>query len=124
MATECAELAAQQWRTAATTTSRRVAASAITRSVRVPAPPVAANASTANVPAFGAGFGLRLRLTGRQDRRLLAVASIGLVLTAVDAEAQGLGRLLLVPPFLPAAAGYAGVGNNPQWTGRWTLTDD
>jgi len=38
------------------------------------------------VPAFGVGFGLRLlqRLTGPQDRWLLAVASIGLVLADVE----------------------------------------
>ena len=59
--------------------------------------------------AFGVGFGLRLlqRLTGPRDRWLLAVASIGLVLAVFDGETRGWGRLLLAPPFLPAAAGYA-----------------
>jgi hypothetical protein len=59
--------------------------------------------------AFGVGFGLRLlrRLTGPRDRWLLAVESIGLVLAVFEGEARGWGRLLLVPPFLPAAAGYA-----------------
>ena len=59
--------------------------------------------------AFGVGLGLRLlqRLTGPRDRWLLLVASIGLVLAVSDGEARGWGRLLMVPPFLPAAAGYA-----------------
>jgi hypothetical protein len=59
--------------------------------------------------AFGVGFGLRLlqRLTGLRDRWLVVVASLGLVLAVFDNEARGLGRLLLVPPFLPAATGYA-----------------
>src|SRR5262249_20761484 len=70
--------------------------------------------------AFGVGVGLRLlqRLTGPRDRWLVVVASIGLVLAVFDGEQRGWGRLLLVPPFLPAAAGYtvlrlAGV------RGRW-----
>jgi hypothetical protein len=73
---------------------------------------------------FAVGFGLRLlqRLTGPQDRWLLAVASIGLVLAAVNDEAREFGRLLLVPPFLPAAAGYAalrlaGVRGGFAWLG-------
>jgi hypothetical protein len=45
-----------------------------------------------------------------------------LVLAAVDAEAQGLGRLLLVPPLLPAASGHAalrqvGVRGGFAWLG-------
>jgi hypothetical protein len=74
--------------------------------------------------AFGVGFGLRLlqRLTGPRDRWLVAVASIGLVLAALDGEARGWGRLLLAPPFFPAAAGYAvlrcaGVHGRWAWLG-------
>jgi hypothetical protein len=70
------------------------------------------------------GLGLRLlqRLTGPRDRWLVAVASIGLVLAVLDGEARGWGRLLLVPPFLPAAAGYAvlrlaGVRGRWAWQG-------
>jgi hypothetical protein len=74
--------------------------------------------------AFGVGLGLRLlqRLTGARDRWLLVVASIGLVLAVFDGETRGWGRLLLVPPFLPAAAGYAalrlgGVHGRWAWLG-------
>jgi hypothetical protein len=74
--------------------------------------------------AFGVGFGLRLlqRLTGPRDRWLLAVASIGLVLAVYDGETRGWGRLLLAPPFLPAAAGYVllrlvGVSGRWAWLG-------
>jgi hypothetical protein len=74
--------------------------------------------------AFGVGFGLRLlqRLTGPRDRWLVVVASIGLVLAILDGETRGWGRLLLVPPFFPAAAGYAtlrlaGVRGRYAWLG-------
>jgi hypothetical protein len=74
--------------------------------------------------AFGAGFGLRLlqRLSGPRDRWLVVVAAIGLMLAAVDGEARGWGRLLLVPPFFPAAAGFAvlrvaGVRGRWAWLG-------
>jgi hypothetical protein len=58
---------------------------------------------------FGVGFGLRQlqRLIVRRIAGYWPWRLIGLVLAAVDGEARELGRLLLVPPFLPATAGYA-----------------
>jgi hypothetical protein len=68
------------------------------------------------------GFTLRLAqaLTGPRNRWLLLVAGVGLVLAVISSEVGGNGwaRVLLAPPLLPAALGYALarlVGLRPPW---------
>ncbi|HEY2593623.1 MAG TPA: hypothetical protein VGK33_06960, partial [Chloroflexota bacterium] len=72
------------------------------------------------------GFALRLaqRLTGPRDRWLVLVSGLGLLLAVVSSEAGGTGwgRVLLAPPLLPAAVGYAlahrlGVRSYWAWAG-------
>ena len=60
--------------------------------------------------AISVGLGLRLakRLTGSQDRWLLLVSGLGVALALFDRTGPSIwARLLLAPPFLPAALGYA-----------------
>jgi hypothetical protein len=74
--------------------------------------------------AFSVGLGLRLakRLTGPRDRWLILVTLVGTALTAIGPEGPSIvARLLLAPPFLPAALGYAAarrLTSNPlvAWT--------
>jgi hypothetical protein len=72
------------------------------------------------------GFALRLaqRLTGPRDRWLVALSSVGALVAVVSGEAGGTGwvRVLLAPPLLPAALGYAlarrvGVRSLWAWAG-------
>jgi hypothetical protein len=62
--------------------------------------------------AFTVGLGVRLaqRLTGPRDRWLVLLSAVPLALAAFSDElGSGWARLLLAPPFLPAALGYAGM---------------
>jgi hypothetical protein len=58
----------------------------------------------------GLGLGLAKRLTGLRDRWLVAVSAFGVALALLDREGGPSiwARVLLAPPFLPAALGYAG----------------
>lgn len=60
--------------------------------------------------SISVGLGLRIakRLTGPSDRWLVAVAAFGVALAMLDREGPSIwARVLLAPPFLPAALGYA-----------------